>query len=139
MACFWQAHKTFNSIKVIDTLRKTATFSLTPNNSRGWGTPNMCSVPIVSGLSNPTAEFNNSVVLAPNPFTNSINVSLINGGFCKTAAVQVYNAIGVLINPITSQQTNSIVQLDFYNQPAGIYFLKICTTNGTVIKKVIKQ
>ncbi len=139
MACFWQAHKTFNNFKVLDTLRKTATFSLTPNNSRGWGTPNMCSVPIVAGLTHPTAELNNSVVLAPNPFTNSINVSLINGSFCKTVSIQVYNVCGELINPIISQQTNLNVQLDFYNQPAGIYFLKICTTNGTVIKKVIKQ
>ncbi|PBQ34314.1 hypothetical protein CNR22_21905 [Sphingobacteriaceae bacterium] len=42
MTCFWQAHKNFNNMKVIDTLKKTSTNYCAPNNSIGWGIPKMC-------------------------------------------------------------------------------------------------
>lgn len=42
VACFWQAHKTYNNMKVLDTLKKTATNYCSPDNSQGWGIPKMC-------------------------------------------------------------------------------------------------
>jgi hypothetical protein len=139
MTCFWQAHPNFNSFKVIDTLRKTATFSLTPNNQRGWGTPNMCAVPITVGLGAQKDMTYSNVVVAPNPFNSVISISLLNAEFGKKNMVEVYNAIGSTVNPIVLQLTNSALQLDFTNLPTGIYFVKVNTSNGMVIKKVVKN
>jgi serine protease AprX len=50
VACFWQAHKEFSNIKVLDTLRKTANNHCSPNNSKGWGLPQM--TPITTTLVN---------------------------------------------------------------------------------------
>ena len=44
VACFWQAHKSYNNMKVLDTLKKGANNHCVPNNSRGWGLPKMCAV-----------------------------------------------------------------------------------------------
>lgn len=42
VACFWQAHRQFNNIKILDTLKKNASNHCAPNNSMGWGIPKMC-------------------------------------------------------------------------------------------------
>ncbi|MDX2174243.1 MAG: S8/S53 family peptidase [Bacteroidota bacterium] len=139
MACFWQAHPNFNYFKVIDTLRKTATFSLTPNNQRGWGTPNMCAVPIVAGTGIAKNNLANNIIVAPNPFNSVISISLLNAEFGKKNMVEVYNAVGSIINPLVSILTNSALELDFTNLPTGIYFVKVNTSNGMVIKKVVKN
>lgn len=140
MTCFWQAHKTFNSFKVIDTLRKTASNASTPNNSRGWGTPNMCSVAISVGITkNNINNFMTNVILSPNPFNNIISVSLLNGEFSKKNVVEVYNSLGSIVTTNIYQLTNAALQLDFMGLPQGIYFLKIYTNNGIVKKKVVKN
>ncbi len=140
MACFWQAHPNFNCFKVIDTLRKTATFSLTPNNSRGWGTPNMCSVPIAIGTGlNKNDLNNNTVIVAPNPFNSLISISLFNSEFTKTNFVQVYSAVGSLVKPIINQLTSVALQLDFTNLPTGIYFVRVNTSNGVINKRIVKN
>jgi serine protease AprX len=139
MACFWQAHPNFNYFKVIDTLRKTATFSLTPNNQRGWGTPNMCAVPITVGLGAQKDMAFNNVIIAPNPFNSIISISLLNAEFDKKNRLEVYSAVGTMVSPIVSQLTNSALQLDFTNLPTGIYFVKVNTSNGVVIKKLVKN
>jgi serine protease AprX len=47
VACFWQAHRSYNNIKVLDTLKKGATNACSPDNSQGWGIPKMCPVTII--------------------------------------------------------------------------------------------
>lgn len=139
MACFWQAHPNFTSFKVIDTLRKTATYSLTPNNSRGWGTPNMCSVPIVTGIGTTKSELETKIVIAPNPFNTVIAISLLNNEFAKNNLVEVFNSLGSTVNPISSQLSASALQLDFTNLPLGIYVVKLNTLNGSITKKVVRN
>lgn len=41
VACYWQANKNLNSHQVLDTLKKMATNHLSPDNSQGWGLPNL--------------------------------------------------------------------------------------------------
>lgn len=140
MTCFWQAHPTFNSFKVLDTLRKTASNASSPNNQRGWGTPNMCAIPIISGLAeSKNLAFNNDVIMAPNPFSSIISIKVLNGEFGKKNLVEIYNMWGSFVNPIVSQLTSSALQLDFTNLATGIYFVKIYTSNGVVSKKVVKN
>lgn len=47
VACFWQAHRQYNNMKVLDTLKKGANNRCSPNNSRGWGLPKMCPEPVI--------------------------------------------------------------------------------------------
>jgi hypothetical protein len=44
-----------------------------------------------------------------------------------------------LVSPVLSQLASSALQLDFTNLATGIYFVKVNTSNGMVIKKVVKE
>ena len=46
VACYWQAHKEYNNIKVLEMLKKDANNECAPNNSRGWGLPKLMPVKI---------------------------------------------------------------------------------------------
>lgn len=50
VACFWQANKSLSNMKVLDTLRKIASNPCFPDNSRGWGIPDLCFVPSTNTL-----------------------------------------------------------------------------------------
>ncbi len=41
VACFWQANRNLTAMKVLDSLKKLGTNSLSPNNAMGWGLPKM--------------------------------------------------------------------------------------------------
>jgi serine protease AprX len=45
VACFWQAHRSYNNIKILDTLRKLGTKAAQPDNFMGWGIPKLSCPP----------------------------------------------------------------------------------------------
>ncbi len=137
MTCFWQAHPNFNAYKVIDTLRKTASNFATPNNSRGWGTPNMCAVAITTVAKNHLSNAVNFVV-SPNPFNSIVQISL-SPLFYTSINIQVFNALGSVVKTITPPTTSFNFEYDFSDLTNGVYFIKVSTSQGTAIKKVIKQ
>ena len=77
-------------------------------------------------------EFN----IYPNPTNGAFNVELeyIDG----LTTIEVFNAMGsiVLEKNITSR---NLVRLDIQNQPNGIYFVKIISSNNINVKKIIKN
>jgi hypothetical protein len=140
MACFWQAHKPYNSSTVLDTLKHTATFSATPNNIKGWGVPNMCAIgPFVLGVkeqSKSTNGFNFDVM--PNPFNSNIKISLSPLNY-TSINIQIVNTIGAVVKSFTPAINTYNFEYDFSELTSGFYFIKISTSLGTITKKVIKQ
>ncbi len=139
MTCFWQAHPYLNSFKVLDTLKKTASNFAIPNNSRGWGTPNMCAVPITTVFKNHT--LNSSVfnfTVSPNPFNSIVQINL-TPIYYTSINIQIYNTLGAIIKTINPPASMLNYEYDFSDITSGVYFIKISTSQGTIIKKVIRQ
>ncbi|MBQ2906390.1 MAG: T9SS type A sorting domain-containing protein [Bacteroidales bacterium] len=76
-----------------------------------------------------TSENNFSIM--PNPATNYFNIEGEN-----IAKVEVYNAIGQMIDVVNVENDNVQVSTENYNN--GVYFVKATTTNGQVsVQKVV--
>jgi hypothetical protein len=71
----------------------------------------------------------NEIVVYPNPFTNSISLSGIEG----ITEVKLYNALGEILSNWIITEGNNIINTE--NLRSGIYFLTI----GTTTKKIIKH
>lgn len=138
MTCFWQAHPNFNAFKVIDTLRKTASNFATPNNSRGWGTPNMCAVAITTVAKHHLSDAGNFIV-SPNPFNSLISIKLEQ--VTSTAiTIQLYNVLGSLVKTYKETNPSDVLNYDLSDLNAGVYFIKISNNNSeSQLKKIVKQ
>ena len=87
---------------------------------------------IVDGaLTNGEFDFENSISIFPNPTDNIVRVKLSET--IELNKIEVFNNIGQLLGVI---KTN-VVSLKDYN--SGLYFFKVFTSKGVVIKKVIKE
>jgi subtilisin family serine protease len=134
MACFWQAHPTFSSYKVLDTLKKTASNFLAPNNSKGWGIPNMCAIPTSISEKSMTDKIN----VYPNPFNTKLKITKVDSEL-KTIKFQIINVLGEVIKVHYSFIENNIIEFDFSDVSSGIYFFQLNTEKGIVTKKIIKH
>ena len=104
-----------------------------PANS-GKGTKNITNGLIMSNVTQiglGIEENKIDVTIYPNPSNNGI--FKIKGE--NITSIEVYNAIGQQI--ITTTDYNST--LDLSNQSNGIYYAKISTEKGNVVKKLVKQ
>jgi serine protease AprX len=139
VACFWQAHNTWNSKKILDTLKHTASFSLTPNNIRGWGTTNMCAIPPI--VQPPVKVFGNTMdkenlKAYPNPFTNSIQVNFPENKFEKLV---VLNGLGEIVRTIDVKNGSNKNFIQLSELAAGMYFIKAEGKDQSECIKIIKQ
>ncbi len=51
VACYWQAHRSDNNIKVLNDLKQSGSNSSSPNNQKGWGVPKIpCTRPLCNNL-----------------------------------------------------------------------------------------
>ena len=82
------------------------------------------------GINEP--QENNSIKIFPNP-TNGI-FTIKND---KIKSVEVINALGEKI--YSTQITNNQIAIDISDKPKGIYFVRIKTEEGTVVKKIAVQ
>jgi uncharacterized Ntn-hydrolase superfamily protein len=76
-----------------------------------------------------------AINLYPNPVKNSIN---INSPKITIENVTVYDMGGRVIYEVNPLEALN-VQIDTFNLEAAMYFVKISTTEGFIIKQVIKQ
>lgn len=140
VTCFWQAHPAFNSYKVLDTLRKTASNFAAPNNSRGWGTPNMCALAITTVFKN--NSMNGSLfdfIVSPNPFNSLISIKL-DETTSPVISIQLYDVLGKVLKSSTETLNSNTVTYDLSDLSSGIYFIKLSDKNSTSqLKKIVKQ
>ncbi|MCT4637437.1 MAG: S8 family serine peptidase [Bacteroidales bacterium] len=74
------------------------------------------------------------VIITPNP-TNGIFTVNTNGG--KIDKVVVYSVIGKLVKTINTKGDN--VNVDISGVKSGVYYVKVFTVNGEIIKTIIKR
>ncbi|MBS1651363.1 MAG: S8 family peptidase [Bacteroidetes bacterium] len=141
-ACFWQAHRLRNNINILDTLKSIASNRISPNNSIGWGLPNVCFMQPENpptGIPINTLLNEANVVITPNPFSNNLYINLFNTTFYSKETISFYNMLGQAINPITVGFTQNFLSFDFSLIESGVYFAKINTQHGVFLKKIVKQ
>jgi PKD repeat protein/subtilisin family serine protease len=74
------------------------------------------------------------VIITPNP-TNGIFTVNTNGG--KIDKVVVYSVTGKLVKTINTKGDN--VNIDISGVKSGVYYVKVFTVNGEIIKTIIKR
>ncbi len=133
VACFWQRFNTFKTMKVLDTLRKTASNNLTPNNTIGWGIPNMCSLPVgVKEINSNVNMFN----VFPNPATNKITVKITDKSH-TAQTIELRNVLGALLKTMVITSDETLIDLSSYAN--GVYFMKVNTKAGSSTQKIVKE
>lgn len=134
IACFWQSHSNYNNIKLLDTLRKISSNALSPNNSKGWGIPNMCVIPVSIDEKNKVDENFNFFVL-PNPFNSFFNIK-IQSNYEDVHQIQITNLTGEIL--FVQNTIQKEIKIDATQFSEGVYFLKINNSKKYQIKKIIK-
>lgn len=135
VACFWQAHRNFNNIKVLDTLRKTASHALNPNNDLGWGVPTMCCIPV--GLNENTLATLGALKVVPNPFSSTLSLTLSRSRGAKTNLF-IYDALGRLVYSMKEINAEQ-VEVNLSDLAPGIYSVHAVSEEHSEFAKVIKQ
>ncbi|WP_299818222.1 M43 family zinc metalloprotease [uncultured Pontibacter sp.] len=74
----------------------------------------------------------NDLVVYPNPSSDFITIE--QPARILVRQVEMVNHIGQTV--ITAEVRDRVLRVDVRDVPAGIYFLRITSTNGTIIKKV---
>lgn len=136
-ACLMQAVPLATNQDIIEALQKSGDRWNNPDSLYGYGLPNM-----VKALSILQDKYllvpETDAIVIPNPTTG--NFQLVFHDSQGSVAIELYNLSGKLIYklamPYYSGRSLSIEELQ--NWPQGIYFLKIRTGSGTIVKKIIK-
>ena len=76
-------------------------------------------------------EGNENTFIYPNPSAGTINIETVN---TSTSSIKIYNTIGELVFSNDDLTSNAQIHLD---QPPGIYFVVVKTSNSTSTSKVI--
>jgi len=126
VACLWQANPTKTNMQILAALKATASQSATPNNSYGWGIPNMCAAHnLLNGTTIGLTALEKSLnfKLFPNPAQHNISFSLNQ----KPESIEVLDILGksVLTNFVMIDSNK--FKVDLGNLDNGVYFIFIKT------------
>jgi serine protease AprX len=135
VACFWQAHKSLNCIKLLDTLTKCASRFNNPDMQVGWGIPHMCCTP-VSIQENTITKYPNELQAYPNPLSAKCVITTDSNSGSNT--IVLFNSIGEVISPLVFTLSKNSCEVDLSNFPSGIYFAVVRNEKNTRTFKLIK-
>jgi hypothetical protein len=85
---------------------------------------------------NKVADNNMLLELYPNPTSGFAIIDLKNA---DARYLEVYNEIGSKVYSTEVTNKNTAYKIDISNLPAGVYYVKVSTTNDSIIKKLIKS
>lgn len=134
VACAWQRSRSARNIQLLQALKASANNAGSPNNSKGWGIPNICSVYIgfQENLSN------DAFSVFPNPFSSSLNVRYQSNGH-TLLGVQVIDMLGRIVSD--QEVAPGVLEFDLRTAHLanGVYTLRLNTDNGPLLRKIVKQ
>ena len=132
-ACLMQAYPRATPYQIRQAIIRSADSFLTPSAKRGYGVPDFSKVYNSLHVDTPTGEELLGVV--PNPFRETVQVSLRNAG--TPAEVLLYDAVGRSI-PFISERNGSIMEIrPASSLPSGMYILKAVIDGKLMIVKLI--
>jgi subtilisin family serine protease len=137
-ACLWQANPQATASQIRQALFRSGSQYQKPDSLLGYGIPNMLVANTLLSKSSLTGEISrNEWLVFPNPFTTSFTFfsSESNGGGTR---VDIMDLSGKMILKKQFQGAGPYT-IEGLNIPAGIYFLKLTTSKGTKVHKIIKS
>lgn len=137
VACLWQAHPNRTNMAILNALKVTASKSANPDNSYGWGIPNICSAHNYLNLYNGIEETSKTGIrLFPNPAQSQISFSLSE----KVEKVQIIDVLGKVMEVVLTEKGNGQYTIELSNEmSSGVYSITIKTSQGAVNSKFIKE
>lgn len=137
VACFWQSKPLLKNMQVIQGLKQYASNSLAPDNSIGWGVPNMCNTYYTTiNVNEYNLELHQSIV--PNPFFNSLTIHLKHE--VNNVVITVYDIYGKTVMTKNVPHSTSEIKLDGFSElSAGLYFINTKADGVNATSKIVKQ
>ena len=136
-ACVMQAVPKAKNTDIIDALHKNGDRFNSPDSLYGYGIPDMAGV-IKTLQEILVTKPENETIAGPNPFTGDIEITFkeVPG----TLKVMIYTLSGEIIMSKSFQEyiSRTLQITDLRNQPQGVYFIRLSTSNGNFNHKVIK-
>ncbi|MDP4222142.1 MAG: S8 family peptidase [Bacteroidota bacterium] len=136
-ACIMQAVPEATSADIISALHEASDRFHLPDSLYGYGIPDITlAIKLLQERLLILPE--NGSVLYPNPFNDLIKITFRESP--SNLTVEIFDASGRLINKaVYKEYISRSVTLDAFREfPAGIYFIRIITTDGTTLHKAIK-
>jgi hypothetical protein len=84
-----------------------------------------------------TAYKNNDFEIFPNPVSPNSSITISSISYDNMQNVEITNSLGVNVLNQNIKSVNSKIKLFIPNIPRGIYFLKISSSHGVVVKKLV--
>lgn len=137
-ACFWQAHREHNNIKLLQLLKSSASNSATPNNTIGWGLVDLCSPVAPLGLNQSLPELQSAFTLAPNPFNTTFTVKF-TGHNPGSLTIELTDVSGRMLRSVQPDRGAADITLNMAALPDGIYFVRVSSPSGSSTKKIVKH
>lgn len=135
IGCLWQAFPSFNNMKILDAVYRSADKYQTPDNRYGFGIPNFRIAYRLLKHDQNVATYGTEWLFAtPDPFINKIDVKLI-GRKDGPAKIELINAAGQIVasdNIVTEEEEISeITFTNLDNVLAGLYTVKYADSTTT--------
>lgn len=138
VACLWQANPTKTNMEILQALKATASKSSNPDNSYGWGIPNVCKAHnLLNGTTLGVNELINSgsFKVYPNPAKSELNFSLT----AKPESVKITDVLGKTITVTVMEKGTDKYSVGLYEMANGVYFISIKTSEGVVNSRFVKE
>ena len=134
-ACYWQASKNYNNMRILDTLKRTASNALTPNNTRGWGVPRLCNGITSINKVQPDTDFDFNAYAGPVNNQITLNLTRTNYDYLK---ITIMDENGKIL--VNNQYDSIDYQMNIVTNglAPGVYIMQVQNPKGQKIKKILK-
>ncbi len=79
-----------------------------------------------------------NIILTPNPTSNQLNISITDNNL-HIEQIEIFDIMGKQVKSLNINAQNVNYNIDVKKLPAGVYFVKVETNKGSIIKKFVKQ
>ena len=135
IACLWQVFPELTNLEIINLVRESASQYNTPDYYLGYGIPDLeVAFNNISALYTISPNIEGALKLYPNPVTDRLYISLPTD---DVVTLNVFDVLGKIVN--TFQVSNEFNSINTENLANGIYIVRIQTSAGTHIFRLIKQ
>lgn len=135
IAGVWQKFPEFSAKEIVAALKKTASRSGNPDNIVGYGIPSYLSV-------SKYLDREGDVIfdVYPNPAFDSLTISPADPDSVPGCKVEIITRLGEIIaaEDVSFTWANNVFRADISNLAAGIYFVRLTTSDRTFVYRILK-
>ncbi len=137
-ACLWQYKSFAKNMQIITAMKNSATNTSSPNNSIGWGVPQMCSAALaLGGVGVKEIATNVNYNIYPNPCSDNINIDL---GTNESVCIKITDALGKKVFEQNYGSPSKVLNIKEVSALAnGFYVMELVFPDHSVSQKFSKN